>query len=254
VKYLMSVILCGCCSLLYGVHVDKGGTLSMLRPFVLEGITIFLPYNPVVVIAGDKIANYSANISRWSECSNIFSFSTERKDFEMLNDFKKSYPNIHPYYGLLHSVSDDKSPYFPTLPHERFFEDSYGFPGSLLPPIDFSLPFLFGEESKLLTYSLSEFCERNELTRVHFLYLNCGGTELKVLQSAPHIVEDSIAVFIKTYHKPIREGLSSFEEINQFMLDRGFELMTHYIYDKQIGDALYIKQKYLSAVYRRKEL
>lgn len=248
------MVLWGGIAPLSAVEVAKGGTIPFYKPYELGVMMYFLPYNPKVVIAGDRVAHLAADIARTIERSAVFCFTSEGSDWDLLRRYQESLPNLYPHYGMLHAHSEDFYSYFSILPHEHPYEDFFRFPGSLLRPIDKRFPFLFGEEYSLPTISLSDFCKRENLSRVHLISLNCGGNELYVLQSSPEIVKNAIAVQVKTYHQPVRQGLPTFEQLNQFMVGCDFELMTHYIYDNVIGDALYVKRKYLSAVFRSKEL
>ena len=248
------IFLCACAGSLSAVQVTKGGIIPSYAPYELGAPLLFIPYNPKAILVGDKIADLAVSFARARECSTVFCFSSEERDFTMLREYGETLPNIHSYFGLLHGKLEGLYPYFQTTPHERPYEDFYRFPGSLLKPLDKTRPFLFGESYLLPTFNLSEFCKRERLSKEHFIYLNCGGNELQILRSNPELVKNAIVVCVKTYHQRIRKDISTFKALDKFMTDCGFELMSHYIYDSVIGDALYVKSKYLSAVFRSKEL
>lgn len=84
----------------------------------------------------------------------------------------------------------------------------------------------------------------------HLLILDCSGEELRILQEGKAVVEKAIVVAVKTHHQP---PLNHFNALHRLMEQLGFELLTHHVYDETIGDALYVKSKYVTAVYRTKE-
>jgi hypothetical protein len=247
-------ILCGCINSVSAVEVIKEGLIPTYIPYDLGAMMLFLPYDPKVIIAGDKIANIAIGIAGWRERSTIFCFSSEFQDFTMLKEHAESLPNIQPRFGLFHWKPEGFYRYYATISYEQPYEDFCKFAGSFLKPIDKTRPFLFGEKRLLQAFSLPGFCNIENLPRVDLIYLNCGGHELQILQTDPELVKNAIIVCVKTYHKQIRKNLSDFKALNKFMVLCDFELMSHYIYDNVIGDALYIKRKYLSAVFRSKEL
>ncbi|MBX9703134.1 MAG: FkbM family methyltransferase, partial [Silvanigrellaceae bacterium] len=130
----------------------------------------------------------------------------------------------------------------------------YHFSGSLLQPIDTRRAFLYGPPYTVPTYNFLDFCKTKKLSKIHVIYLDCGGNELSVLKSIEEYLKDGIVVFLKTYHQQVRTGISGFQQIDHLMIKQGYELFSHYVYDDVIGDALYVKSNYVSAVFRSKEL
>jgi hypothetical protein len=114
--------------------------------------------------------------------------------------------------------------------------------------------FLFGPSYQVPTFNFLGFCKSQKLGKIHVIHLDCGGNELSLLKSIPEYLKDGIVVHLKTYHQKIRTGISQFQQIHELMTNQGYELFSHYIYDDVIGDALYVKSKYVSAVFRSKEL
>ena len=226
-----SFLFYSCLGSLCAVQITKGGTIPSYTPYDWDSMKIFLPYNAKAIIVGDRIAHFAANVAVSLECATVFCFSSEREDFQTLKKYEETLSNVHPYLGWFYRQPEGLYPYFAT-----------------------TLPVLFGEGRLLSTFYLPQFCERENLSKVDLIHLNCGGNELQVLQSCPVLVKNSIVIYVKTYHQRVREGISNFEELDRFMSAFGFELMTHYIYDGEIGDALYIKKRYLNGVFRSKEI
>ena len=236
------------------LHADvkKEGVLPMYEPCCSGISMVFLPYNPNILIVGDQIAALSFSMASQMEQAKLFCFSSEEADFETLNRYSKIHSNIHPYFGLFYTKQQGGlCPYFPA-PSQTAYTNRFA--GSLLEPTESFYPILFKEKRLLPTFYLPQFCKKENLLKMHMLWLDCGGTELQVLKSCPPLVNSAIVIYVKTYHQPIRKHISVFNDINQYLISCGFELVSHYIYDDIIGDALYVKSKYVSAVFRIKEI
>ncbi len=240
-----------CC--LSAEDVCKKGIIPSYTPHEFGCMQLFLPYNPNILIVGDKIASLAADMGRLLERASVYCVSSEPEDIALIDLYSRTEcPNLHGFLGQFSNLGGFRE-YFPTLPHERPYEGFRRFAGSILRPTDVTLPFLYGEERWLPTYNLRQFCHEQKLFQIHLLYLNCGGNELEILRSDPELLQQSIVVLVKTYHQAVREGLASFVEIDEFMSACDFMLMSHYIYDDIIGDALYVKRKYFRAVFNIKE-
>ncbi|MBS0626745.1 MAG: FkbM family methyltransferase [Verrucomicrobia bacterium] len=241
-------------SSLCGVDISCQGIIPSYIPYEIGAMLLFTPYNPNVLIAGEDTANVAAHFAQATKCSTVFCCTPDQKDFENLEKYQQSFPNIHPYFGMFHTKDMQACTYFATKPHEKPYQSFFRFSGSLLPPTDFSLPFLFGEERLIPTFSLHRFCKKQDISKIHVFHLNCGGNELQLLQNNLDLTQNAIVICVKTYHQPFRKNLPSFEKLHQFMSNCDFVLFSQHIYDGIIGDALYVKRKYFRAVFQSKEL
>ena len=188
------------------------------------------------------------------ECANVYGFTADADDFKRLEYFRHQLPNLKPYFGILNNLRDGSQAFYSTLPHDIPYKSYYHFSGSLLKPIDESRSFLFGRSYQIPTFNYLFFCKSQKISKIHVIYLDCGGDELKILRSIRKYLKEGIVVLLKTYHQEIRNGITQFPRVHEFMTSQGYELFSHYIYDNVIGDALYIKSKYVSAIFRTKEL
>lgn len=252
IKWMTILCLWACPS--YAVNVKKEGLISSYKPYEVGVMLLFLPYNPTVVAIGDRIADFTASFAQAKERANVYGFTADTHDFERLSYFGSQLPNLKPHFGLLNELKDGSHLFYSTLAHDIPNEFYYYFSGSLLKPTDSSRSFLFGPSYPIPTFNFSGFCKSQNLQKIHVLYLDCGGSELNLLKSIQEYLKDSIVVHLKTYHQEIRQGISSFQPIHELMTQQGYELLSHYIYDDVIGDALYVKSKYVSAVFRSKEI
>ena len=217
-------------------------------------ILCFVPYNTTVIIVGDRIADFASAFARKKECANVYGFTAGDHDFKRLDDFGRQFPNIKPRFGQLNNIRDGSQLFYSTLAHDIPEEFYYHFSGSLLKPKDVRRPFLFGPSYQIPTFNFLAFCKQQKLSKIHVIRLDCGGNELRILKSIQKYLRDAVVVLLKTYHQEIREGINQFPQVHEFMTKQGYELLSHYIYDNVIGDALYVKSKYVSAVFRSKEL
>jgi hypothetical protein len=246
---LIIILTLGSC-FAHTATVKKEGLVPMYKPCDLGIMLLFVPYNPTMVFVGDCIGDISCSAALVKERANIYSFTADMHDFEKMRDI----PNINSNFGVLRDRKQSFALFYSTLDQKVPDELHYRFSGSLLKPLDIEKPVLFGPSYQIPTYNFLNFCQKEQLKKIHILYLDCGGYELSLLKSIEDYVKNGIIVFVKTYHKKIREGIIQFEPMHDFMIKQGYELFSHYIYDDVCGDALYIKSKYVSAVFRTKEL
>jgi hypothetical protein len=246
VKSIMISYLWTCST--YTVDIKKEGLISSYKPYEMGVMLFFIPYNPTVIVIGDRIADFTSAFAYAKERANIYGFTADPDDFERLSYFGSQLPNLKPHFGLLNELKDGSQLFYSTLAHDIPDEFYYHFSGSLLKPMDAGKSFLFGPSYQVPTFNFLDFCKTQKINKIHMIYLDCGGNELKILKSIQEYLKDGIVVLLKTYHQEIRKGISQFPQIHELMTNQGYELFSHYIY------ALYIKSKYVSAVFRSKEL
>ena len=252
VKWIITSYLLTCST--YAVDIKKEGLIPSYKPYEVGVMLLFLPYNPTVVAVGDRIADFTSSFAQAKERANVYGFSADLNDFERLIYFGSQLPNLKSHFGLLNELRDGSHLFYSTLAHDIPDEFYYHFAGSLLKPIDSRISFLFGPSYQVPTFNFLGFCKSQKLNKIHVIHLDCGGNELSILKSIPEYLKDGIVVHLKTYHQKIRKGISQFQQIHELMINQGYELFSHYIYDNIIGDALYVKSKYVSAVFRSKEI
>jgi hypothetical protein len=236
------------------VGIKKEGLIPSYRPYEVGVMLLFLPYNPTVVAIGDRIADFTSSFARAKERANIYGFTADINDFERLSYFGSQLPNLKPHFGLLNELKNGSQLFYSTLAHDIPDEFYYHFSGSVLKPTDSKRAFLFGPSYQVPTFNFLGFCRSQKINKIHVIHLDCGGNELRTLKTIQKYLKDGIIVHLKTYHQEIRKGISHFRQIHELMISHEYELFSHYIYDDVIGDALYVKSKYVSAVFRSKEL
>ncbi|HEX2579487.1 MAG TPA: FkbM family methyltransferase [Rhabdochlamydiaceae bacterium] len=237
----------------YAVDIKKEGLIPSYNPTELN-LLFFLPYDPTIILIGDRLSDVSLILAKQVECANVYGFTTDAADFETLSRLGKQRPNLRAHFGLLNDLRDGSQLFYSTLPHDIPNENYYHFSGSCLKPTDARRPFLFGPSYKVPTFNFSKFCKSHEIRKIHFIQMDCGGNELNTLKSIQEYLKEAIVVNLKTYHQEIRQGISPFRHIHKLMTSLGYELFSHYIYDNVIGDACYVKSKYITAVFRSKEI
>jgi hypothetical protein len=251
-KWLVILCICGCSA--YAVNIKKEGLIPTYRPYEIGVISLFIPYNPTIIVVGDRVADFASTFAREKDCANVYGFTADADDFEKLRYSASQLPNLKPHFGLLNHLENGYQIFYSALIHDIPYEPYYHFSGSLLEPLDAKRTFLFGRSYQVPTYNFSLFCKAQNISKIHVIHLDCGGNELKILKSIQSYLKENIVVFLKTYHQEIRKEIGQFQQVHQFMTGQGYELFSHYIYDDVIGDALYVKSKYVSAIFRSKEL
>lgn len=84
--------------------------------------------------------------------------------------------------------------------------------------------------------------EKYSTLDLNFLVIDAQGAELLVLQGATALVAGIDAAFIEVSHTALYVGGATFEAVNDYMEQAGFELRYLYIDPKSNGDGLFIRK------------
>ena len=72
--------------------------------------------------------------------------------------------------------------------------------------------------------TIDEFCSFNRINRVNFIWLDTEGYELEILKGAKEILPIVTVVLLELNFQEFRVGIPLFEEVYNFMVEKGFEL------------------------------
>ncbi|MBS0586168.1 MAG: hypothetical protein JSR76_07735 [Verrucomicrobia bacterium] len=244
-QFFLSILSCVLItSSLSATILNKDGLLSCYAPHDASFATVFLPYNPRIIVAGDCTFSIATAFASQLSQASIFCITPEESDIENLKRYEEQFPNLHFKFACLH-LNEGSALYYGT----RTKNSDYFKPGgSLIKPLD---PYLMGKPFLTQTTSLSTFCQSENISKIDCLYLNTGGTELKILKETPALVQSAIIVYVKSYHRPLRANLDNFKQLQNLMSQYDFILASHYTYDNGAGDALFVKRRYFEAVFQR---
>jgi hypothetical protein len=88
-----------------------------------------------------------------------------------------------------------------------------------------------------------DWCKEHPTTHVDFIYVDAGGFELHILNSAPQILKTAVVIWTKTL-------LSDYQELKAFLENQGFTLLNHLYEENSQGDAIFIKSYIYDALFK----
>jgi hypothetical protein len=222
-------------------EISKQGLAPKYDPKCIRLMHYFLPYNPNVVIVSESVVEPLKQLLQFYDFGEIYCFCHIKEE---LNQAQTNSPLVHLTFGLLY-MSDGRTHFFPRQ------GNILDVPGSPLFPHRNYISYLHTSPVSIPTVDLKTLAKSKNLKQVDLFYLDAGGIELNILKREPHLLNSTILVYTKTYHKMIREKLVLFDELHAHMIANDFVLLTHHIKDGLVGEALYVKKKYYQSIFER---
>jgi FkbM family methyltransferase len=177
----------------------------------------FLPKHPVVVQAGSHHKNNLSEMSYFWPAGSIHVFEPNPLLFAELKQFLEHCRlHIHLYPVALSDVSGNA----------LFYTDSQGAnpkAGSLLPASD-PWKWYYKETSvfSVPCICLEEWAAEHHIRSIDLLWLNTGGTELRILKSISSLLPTVQILVLETYDQEFRSGTSLYPEVRKFLESMGF--------------------------------
>jgi FkbM family methyltransferase len=206
-----------------------------------ELIAKFLPENPVIFEAGGHYGNETVSFAkRWPK-GTIISFEPNPHAFELFLQKTQGYPNIH---GFQLAVSDYEGTAllhvcYGTTGDNPIYEGA----SSLLVPSEFMKIHYQGPKVEVPCVVLDDWCRKNDIAALDFMWLDLEGLELQVLKSSPKILETVKAIYTETNFMEFRKGMTQYRDLKKFLEESGFRLVSHWYLEGLQGDALFVKKE-----------
>jgi hypothetical protein len=92
---------------------------------------------------------------------------------------------------------------------------------------------------------LDDWCKKNNIEQIDFMWLDLEGLELQVLKSSPSILTTVKAIYTETNMYDFRKGMTKYKELRSFLEASGFTMLSHWYFEGLQGNAIFIKKEYL---------
>lgn len=223
-----------------GYKINKVNTHSLLHENYIEAIRHKLGKYPIMFDIG---ANQGQTVSKFKTIfpnSKVHSFEPSKICFEVLKNNHSATKDL-----VLNNkaVGIEKG-------NLEFNEYEWSALNSLLKRS-------FGKSKVIDSYivnviSIDDYCEENNINKINLLKTDTEGYELNVLKGAEQMMNESAIQFVYTeiffYENYI--GQSSFGDIYNYLLEKGFNLVRFYVFEftnqgyASRTDALFINEKF----------
>jgi FkbM family methyltransferase len=207
---------------------------------VLRDMSKFLQTDsPVVFDVGANVGQSVRKFRRVFPQCVVHSFEPSPSTFQVLKNGLMGFENLHLWNCAL-GANPGKLP---------FFENTFSDMSSFL-PLGASGWGTIAKETRVDVQTVDEFCKTENVARIDVLKLDTQGFDLEVLRGAANMLAQSKIglVYLEIIFPGMYEELPSFSDIYQFLISKGFRLVSFYDfhYQNQLvswTDALFLHEK-----------
>lgn len=199
----------------------------------------YLPENPTVFEAGAFDGQESLKMSKFWPSGKIISFEPNPSRFD---DYKKTTKGCTNTFGYNLAVNTYKG--------LATFYLCWGYGGnnpvfegasSLLEPTIAKRKDYEGPLIDVSCVILDDWCKENGVEKVDFMWLDLEGFELQLLKSSPDILKTVRVIYTETNLKLLREEMTQFPELSEFLVQNGFQMIAHWYAEGYQGDAIFVR-------------
>lgn len=242
-KFLISIILFLFASSLHAErYIDeqlkyKFPYLSYHREDIYSLLRVILPSNCVILEAGANNGDDTFELaSIWTK-GRIYAFEPYPASFKQLKKIIKNKKNVHIFpYAL--SYTNGKIPFYVN-------KDNSGSSSLLKRSKEAGKNFLNTVKIMVKSYTIDKWAEKNNVSKVDFMWLDMEGYELQALKKSENILKTTKVIFTEINFDEFWYETTKYEELKQFLEEKGFVEVWCEYYPKVQGDSLFIKKDYL---------
>jgi len=207
----------------------------------LELVAKFIPDDPVIFEAGGHYGEDTVRLAkRWPNGS-VISFEPNPAAFIRLSETVKDYESIHGYNLAVNNYSGTAvlNVCYGSTGDDPVFEGA----SSLLEPSKCMEIHYKGPKVKVPCVILDNWCMKNEIDHIDFMWLDLEGLELQILKSSPIILSTVKVIYTETNMFKFRKGTTQFESLRSFLEKSGFKLLSHWYNEGLQGDAIFVNKE-----------
>ncbi len=199
---------------------------------ILTLLRFVLPHSPVIFEAGGHYGEDTIQFARLWPQGKVISFEPNPIAFRRLEESTKECSNV---FSSQLAVSDYNGK--ATL---YVCDDDDG-SSSLLEPVKETEKLYSGQRVEVPCVVLDDWCKKNQVENIDFMWLDLEGLELQVLISSPGVLKGVKVIYTETNFYEYRKGVTRYGDLKSFLESRGFVLQTHSYVEHLQGDAIFIR-------------
>lgn len=205
----------------------------------LDLIAKFLPNDPVIFEAGGHYGEDTIRFATRWPMGTILTFEPNPHAFEKLLETTKGVPNVHSYNLAVNNYNgtDILHVCYGTEGDNPVFEGA----SSLLEPIEWMEKHYQGPSIEVPCVILEDWCETNHFDHIDFMWLDLEGLELQILESSPRVLSKVKVIYTETNFLEFRKGMTQFKDLEKFLGNSGFRLLSHWYAEGFQGNAIFIR-------------
>ncbi len=217
------------------------GVFEEYKDHRLDLIQKLLPENPVVFEAGAFNGKDTVTFAeRWPKGS-IFSFEPNPTRFVEVTNRAARYSHVH----VTQSAVGAMNGYIAFYVCHGTGGSSPSFEGasSTLPPSDDMKVHYQGPVIQVPIIRLDDWCVKNGVDHIDFMWIDVEGGELSLLKGAKNILKKVDVIYTETNHFAFRKGMTLYPKLKAFLEKSGFRLLSHWYRKNLQGDAIFVREE-----------
>lgn len=181
----------------------------------------YMPENPTIIEAGSHAAGDTLYMHQLWPKGQIYTFEPNPYWHPMIREKIAPYSNIH-FYPLALGDSVGSTNFF------EFLSDKGGGDCTLPPLLNDHFWTVdikntnFAPPIKVPMMTLDAWAEEHGIQKVDFMWLDMEGSEGKALAGAEKLLKNTRIIQTEWTERSVYEGSIGFQELHQFLTDRGF--------------------------------
>jgi FkbM family methyltransferase len=217
--------------------IIKGNAENDDEFFVLDIIKRKIPTNPIIIEAGAHIGSDSGRFAETWKDATIYAFEPVPAIYKQLVANTANYKNIKTT-PLALSDSNGETKMF--VSSGRSDASS-----SLLAPkehLEAHPDVAFNETISVQTITLDDFCAKNNIAHIDFMWLDMQGYELPMLMASKKMIQHITLIYSEVSLIETYQGVSTYQKYKEWMDGAGFKVYKEYFPWKDMGNVLFVKK------------
>lgn len=207
----------------------------------LDVIAKFIPSNPIIFEAGGHYGTDTIRFAKKWKDSMIISFEPNPHAFEKFLETTKEFSNVN---GFNIAVNNYNGTAVLHVCHGSTGDNPiYEGASSLLEPSKWMEIHYQGPKVSVPCVILDDWCKKNNIRNIDFMWLDLEGLEYYVLKSSPEILKTVKVIYTETNFQMFRKGMTQYEDLKRFLEKSGFKLVAHWYALGLQGDAIFVKKE-----------
>jgi len=203
----------------------------------------FLPYNPTIVEAGAYRGEQTILAAQaWPHHRSIIAFEPNPSAFNTLQKrvIDEKLDRVRTCNLALNSYNGEA---------DLFISSAHEAESSLLPPIEDMSAYYQGSQVRVPCVVLDDWCEKNQIESIDILNLQLEGLELKVLEGASKILNNTKIIIVQSFFRSYRVDMCNYFPLKDLLTKAHFVPLAHWYEQGERGVAVYVSQEMFDAYF-----
>src|SRR5258708_4060169 len=125
---------------------------------------------------------------------------------------------------------------------ELYISETHESNSSLLAPTEEMAAYYHGRQVSVPCVVLDDWCKENQVENIDILCLELEGLELKVLEGASKILENTKIIIVQSFFRPYRIDMCNYFSLKALLTNAHFVPLAHWYEQGERGVAVYVSQ------------